>query len=470
MRSSVVALLIGIAGASMLIVGCKPSAEHADAEQTDVQAASHRVEGPLHVSASRLEIRPIQRRIPVVGTLTAWETISVSPKVNGRVFEVRHDVGDRITPGELLLAIDPTDLELAVAEARNALNTQLAKLGLTEPPDEKFDIESMPSVARARFLVENAERKYERLKMLVDKRAAPTQDLEQAQTDLDVEKASLRLARIEVNSILAGIALAQAQLETALSRLADAQVLAPKLTQQDVSGECIKGYVISRRNVAAGEMIGPQSQIFELLVDDVLRLHAKAPERYAGEIRLDQRVELFVDAFPGEAFQARITRIHPIVDAASRTLELEAIVENADHRLKHGGFAKADILTRIDEKAVTAPLDAIVSFAGVDKLFVIRDGKAIDTPVRLGVRGDGWVELLDYDGPLELVATSAASQLYDGALVEIRGPKSEPPTSDAAKEQKPSEKASLDGGESAGAEASSHAPATNPSESTEGQR
>ena len=119
-------------------------------------------------------------------------------------------------------------------------------------------------------------------------------------------------------------------------------------------------------------------------------------------------------------FDGKVARISPVVNVDSRTFEIEALVPNADHRLQCGVFAKAHIVTQAEAEALTAPLAAISSFAGVTKIFTVQDDKAHQVTVTLGARGDGWVEVI---GDLKLptaVITSGQSQLADGTLVEVR--------------------------------------------------
>jgi membrane fusion protein (multidrug efflux system) len=85
---------------------------------------------------------------------------------------------------------------------------------------------------------------------------------------------------------------------------------------------------------------------------------------------------------PGRnTFEGRIVRINPQVDLASRTFQVEALVPNSQRRLKPGSFAQANILTRMESGAVFIPEPALYSFAGVNKVFVVRDGKAAEIAV-----------------------------------------------------------------------------------------
>jgi RND family efflux transporter MFP subunit len=373
------------------------------------------------VTVAPIEVRPVKRTISVVGTLHGLETVEISSKVAGRIEKVNFDVGDRVAPGTVLAEIDQTDFRLAVDEAQRALERELAKLGLTEVPTERFDAETLPSIARGRLLVANAKRQYERLRELVERNASSIQEYEQAETTLRVEEASLRQVMLDVRATMASIRYAQSVVATAQRKLTETHVVAPPLAVFSNENLENASYVVSRRHVAGGEFAsGIGSPMFDLVVDDVLKLKATVPERYAAEVKVGQPVELQVEAYPSDVFQAVVARISPTIDPQSRTFELEAHVPNADHRLQHGGFAKASVVTRQAADAVTAPIESIVNFAGVTKLFTVVDGKAEEVPVRTGLRGDGWVEVLGPVDPQAVVVTSGQSQLANGTAVSLR--------------------------------------------------
>jgi multidrug efflux pump subunit AcrA (membrane-fusion protein) len=107
---------------------------------------------------------------------------------------------------------------------------------------------------------------------------------------------------------------------------------------------------------------------------------------------------------------------------------VEVLVANPARKLRAGSFAKASVFTRQDAQAPTIPEEALVTFAGVTKVFVVRDGKARAVTVRPGVRlevpgagrTENWVEVLGEVPPDSQVVTSGHSQLAEGTPVRIR--------------------------------------------------
>lgn len=407
------------AGCLVALVGCNRAAPKKDAAQ---ESAAPKEAAPAAVTVAAVETRTVQRKIAVVGTLFGFEEFIVTPKIEGRVLSIACEVGDRIKPGAAILELDPTDYRLAVEEAQRAVEQELAKLGATQPPDDDFDIEQLPSIVRAGLLVENAQTKFDRQKKLIATNAASRETYEQTESELKVAGATLKQARLEVKATLAAVKHRLAVLAQAKQKLSETRVVAPLLPAMATTQGTPTNLVVSRRMVAVGDMVRafPSTPVFHLVMDATLKLRATVPERYAAEVQNGQPIELQVEAYPTEVFPANISRINPTVDPNSRTFEIEAQVPNADHRLKPGGFAKADILIRAESEALTAPLESVVSFAGVNKVFVVREDKAHEVEVAIGVRGRGWVELLGDIKAGDRLVTSGHSQLADGTVVRVR--------------------------------------------------
>jgi RND family efflux transporter MFP subunit len=379
---------------------------------------------------------PVQRTVAVVGSLYGRDEITLSPKVEGRVAHVWHDVGERVKPGELLLELDPSDYQLAEAEARRAVELELAKLGLKELPEKEFDVRRLPTVERTATIERNAALRHERMVRLGN--AASTEDREQAETDHQVARANSRQAVLDAEATLATARQKQSVLETARQKLKDTKIYAPApRTGSASAADDPIDYAVCQRSVGVGEMVwampafpgaGTSSTLFKLVVDQSLKLQAAVPERCRAAVRLGQNVVLEVEAYPNEKFTGSVSRVNPSVDRSNHTFQVEILVENRNRRLSAGSFAKADIQTALDPAARLVPEEAVVSFAGVTKVFVDRAGRAREVPVRLGATVAqsgplGSRTYVEVDGDLPdgtPVVTSGQSQLADGVPLRIR--------------------------------------------------
>jgi len=176
-----------------------------------------------------------------------------------------------------------------------------------------------------------------------------------------------------------------------------------------------------KRLVSTGEYVRPGTPLFDLVDDDPLKLRGDVPERFAQEIATGQPVQVKVDAYPDVVFDGKLMRVSPAANAENRSITVEAEVPNPERKLKAGFFASANIVTRADDQALVVPETAVITFAGVTKLFVVRDDVVHERHVRVGTRDEhGLVEVIEGLQVDEVVATSGLAKLEDGATVAIR--------------------------------------------------
>jgi membrane fusion protein (multidrug efflux system) len=178
---------------------------------------------------------------------------------------------------------------------------------------------------------------------------------------------------------------------------------------------------IAKRLVDVGNYVRVGTPIFVLVADDPLRLRGEVPERFAADLKPGQDVRGVVEAYPDDRIRGRLARISAAADPKSRALTVEALVPNPDGKLKVGFFCKAAILTRTDAEALVIPGEALVSFAGVTRVFVVDEGGiARAREVTTGLRFGPKVEVTAGLAPEERVATSALARLADGTPVVVR--------------------------------------------------
>jgi RND family efflux transporter MFP subunit len=178
---------------------------------------------------------------------------------------------------------------------------------------------------------------------------------------------------------------------------------------------------VAKRLVSVGEFVRPGSPLFQLVADERLKLRGDVPERFAQELAVGQLVYLHVDAHPDVTFSGRLQRISPTANKENRSVSVEAIVQNHDRQLKPGFFANAKVVTKLDDQALMVPETAIVKFAGVTKVFVVRDNVAYQQEVRTGTRGgQGLIEVESGLTATDHVVTAGITKLEDQMPVTIK--------------------------------------------------
>lgn len=217
------------------------------------------------------------------------------------------------------------------------------------------------------------------------------------------------ISQQEYESMQTAVAVAEAQRDSLTVSLHHKRVRSP------LTGS------VGKRLVSVGEYVRPGTPLFDLVADDPLKLRGDVPERFAQELAIDQPVQIKVDAYPDTVFAGRLARISPAANAENRSISVEVEVPNPDRKLKAGFFVSANIVTRAADDALVVPETAVISFAGVTKLFVVRDNVALERKVRVGTRDDaGLIEVLEGLHAGDVVATSGLAKLENGMSVAVR--------------------------------------------------
>jgi RND family efflux transporter MFP subunit len=425
-RWLVALLLVPVAaGVFWLLGGADRFRDHREAWPDDAPAGEHDA-ARVSVTVAPVTFRAVQRSVEAVGTLYGFEEVTLSAKVEGRVRRVLRDVADRVRPGERLAEIDPTDYELSEKQADRALLVELARLGLKEPPGPDFDVHKVVPVQQAAVRMDNARSRMERAQTLAARKAIALEELADKITDFRVAQTEHDSQILVAQTGLATIQMKQEALAMARQQFKDTVIYAP-LPTIPVPGVREVNYAISHRYVAEGTHAKAGAEVFRLVIDQALKLRVAVPERYSGEVRVGQPAKIYTAARPTPS-DGVVARLNPAVDPVSRTFEVEIHVANADGGLKPGGFAKAFILTRLDQEAATVPLEAVIRFAGITKIFLEENGRARIVPVTLGVQKTDWVEIASPPLPRGgRVVTSGHSALADGTAVVVRDASSRNP-------------------------------------------
>ncbi|HWI60064.1 MAG TPA: efflux RND transporter periplasmic adaptor subunit, partial [Bacillota bacterium] len=170
----------------------------------------------------------------------------------------------------------------------------------------------------------------------------------------------------------------------------------------------------------AGDYLKTGAPLFRLVDDTELKYLVQAPERYAGLVKTDQTVQFTVDAWPGQCFDGQVYLISPSVNTATRSFNLAARVPNPEHRLKANTFARGELILERGVPTMVIPLEAVVNFAGVTRVFVIDQNAARSRDIKVGRIKEGRQEVLAGLKPGEMVAISGMTKLYENAKVRLQ--------------------------------------------------
>ena len=364
------------------------------------------------VRLTGIQTRPAERFVEITGTVFGEEEVDLSAEVPGRVVAIHAQLGDIVPHGGLLAQIDPTDFQLAVEEQRAALTAALARIGLDSLPEGEIEFSKLPVVARADAQQSNASARLDRARKLYE-RTPPLiseQDFADIQTQQEVASTSAAVERLTARSLVAEARVRDSSLRTALQRLKDTEVRAPAETGLN--------YRVAARRASVGEIVTEGRALYRLVASDRVTFRGLVPERFAAAVSANARAQILLDVSP-VPFEAAVSRVSPAVDIATRSFEVEIEAENKDGRLKPGSFARAKIFVGTDPQARFVPTTAVYQFAGVSRLYAVRDGKVVEHRVEVGEVSDGMRELLK--APADLVQViDAPRALREGLAVAVQ--------------------------------------------------
>lgn len=368
--------------------------------------ASH----PTPIRSYTVAEETARRRIQAVGSLYALEESTVSSEVEGRVAEVLADIGDTVKEGQPLVSIDPRELQFEVERQRGIVTQVRAQLGIGPNDPPPTDPKKIASVQRAEADLFDADHKYTRAQEMFRDKLISQQQLDEAASRYQSASATYAVALQEVDRLKALLVSSEASEKLAEKKLSDATIRAP------FPGS------IKTRDVHPGEYLRVQSPVMVLVRTDRLRARLAVPERWAGWVKEGVTADLHVEAFAGETFQGKISRINPAVAQDSRTFEAEAMLDNPDGRLKPGFFLQASIPSEKEEKTIFLPEQAVNYRYGVYKVFLLNGNRVSERQIRPAgqtedERGRRF-EVAEGLKPGDRVAVAISGDLRDGAVVQ----------------------------------------------------
>ncbi|MBX3746222.1 MAG: efflux RND transporter periplasmic adaptor subunit [Verrucomicrobiae bacterium] len=237
----------------------------------------------------------------------------------------------------------------------------------------------------------------------------------QARAEMELARANLERARMlsgtraisrqELDQMESALAAREATFELESRRLAERTVKAP-----------FDG-VLGPRSVSVGQYVQAGAALATLVADDRMKVEFRVPERHLGALEVGKEGRVRVAAFPGRVFAGEVSLIDPEVDAGTRTVGVRLLVPNPEGRLRPGMFARVELVLGRRGDALVVPEGALVPSLDRFSVFRVEESRARLTPVTLGVRLPGKVEVREGIGREATVVVSGTQKLVDGALV-----------------------------------------------------
>ncbi|WP_207790090.1 efflux RND transporter periplasmic adaptor subunit [Polymorphobacter arshaanensis] len=338
--------------------------------------------------------------------------VEIASQITGTVTAIPVREGQSVTQGQLLIALDPHELDAAVVQAEGGVAQaqahmrQLKELTLPSARDNR-------KAAQANLLI--AQKSFDRASALVTKGFETRAFLDDAQKTLDVARALARTAESQVytaspagSDYVTGqteLAQAIANLATARSRREYANIRAPR-----------DGTLISR-SVERGTVADAGKVLMVLAPGGVTQLVLQIDERNIGKIALGQPALASADAYPAQRFDATVAYINPGIDIARASIQMKLDVAKPPAYLRQDMTVSVDIEVARRNDVLVAPIaDVRDALAPQPWVMVVRGGRAVHQPVKLGLEGTSQTQIVSGVGAGEQLIP-ASSNIVAGARV-----------------------------------------------------
>jgi RND family efflux transporter MFP subunit len=395
-QTKIVLLGVPLLLAALFFASCK----------SDYQASTRQGQRPGDQKAARqvkttiVAETPFGETVTANGTLAAYDQTTVSVKVPGRVRVISVDLGSVVSRGQILAYVDSEDYrsEASLAQAR-------ARLGLApDGTDDRVDPEQTATVRQARAVLDEAKNNRDRAARLVEQGVIAKAEFDTANAAFKVAEGRYQDAYEEIRNRQGVLAQRRSELALARQQLKDTAVVAP-----------LDG-IVQEKRTSVGEYLAAGAPVVNIVRMDPLRLRAEIPERESHTVRTGQDVRVSVDG-DTNVYVGKIMRLSPVIAEQNRMLVVEADVRN-NGKLRPGSFAHAEIVTNDAKMAVTVPNNAIVTFAGIEKVIVVQNGKALEKPITTGRRNTEFTEIVAGISVGEKVIVDPGN-LQSGQAVEV---------------------------------------------------
>jgi HlyD family secretion protein len=412
----------------------------------------------LAVTVEAIKVRDLEAIVSASGRIQPKRLVNISAETSGRVVELAVNEGDRVTRGQFLLQIDPKSLRTRVDSGSASLEAAAAALE-----------QSRQSVQTARVQLDQATRNFTRQQELWSQQLTTREALERAENDVRAAESALREREKQVTAQSARIGQERAGLESARYDLSKVRIESP-----------IDG-IVTRRNIQQGEtaVIGTMNNAGTVLLTladmSVIQAEVEVDETNIPQVSFGQPAKVMIDALPDKTFHGRVTEIgnSPIqaTGAAAGTrqatnFKVVIAIDGDIPDVRPSFTCTADISTASRKGATAVPIAAVavrelvyddrtgqvvkepesrrrrrpdvepVASAAelpagqtrreTEGVFVIRDGRAVFVPIKMGIAGEQYFEVLEGLKPGDEVITgpfSSVRTLAEGDAVQVENPR-----------------------------------------------
>ena len=384
------------------------------------------VDGSFNPNPVRVEtIKPqvLEASVSYTGTIKPYEEIMVYPRVAGQLTNYTVYPGDRISAGQPIATLEASELTTEVSEAIAEVDTMNADLEIC-----KIQVEEQKSnIKQIEADLTYISLKLDRFRRLVKDGVISQDEFDIVDSEAKSKEARLQAAKVRLKRLEANVVSTRAKINQASAKLSTAKVMRGYTEiASPISG------IVQERNVDSGVVVQPSMGIVKIGNYDRVRLQANVAQVDAVNINLGATVIAKIPGSNIAPIKGKITSIFPQANSQTRTVMVEAVIDNPDGQLLSGKFLEMNILTALKPNAITIPQNAVGEFQGQPSVWVVEGDTVAAQPVTLGMSSGDRVEITSGLESGQAVVISGQNRLVENAPVAVINQSEQPIASNKA--------------------------------------
>jgi RND family efflux transporter MFP subunit len=409
--SGIVVVLLGLGGQRLLFHNAAPAS--AQSPESGEAAGEHDAEHPepVHVEVIHPIKGGMQRTTTQPGTVQAFESVQLYSAVSGYLKEQTVDIGDRVTKGKKLIKVDVPELEKQILrykseieQAKARVSQMAARIATAEAEKKAAEAAVAQAEATARSTAAALRFRQQQLRRMqdlfasksiderlvdesVERRDAALEAHNAAQASIVTARAKVLAAEALIEQGKADVMEAQAEIQVAQAQLQKAQVLVDYSTiRAPFDGVVTQRSLYVNDFVRAATDSGNRVPLLTVQRTDLFRVIVQVPDRDVPFCDVGDQAIVEIDALPDQRFPGKVARIADSEDPDTRLMRVEIDLKNSKGRVRAGMYGRVTIILDQGIDQLSIPSHCLVSRSrtGKARVYVVKNGRAILTPIDVG--------------------------------------------------------------------------------------
>jgi HlyD family secretion protein len=370
--------------------------------------------GP-QVQTEAVQRRDVLQTVVASGRVETPHRVNIGAQITGTVARVPVSEGQTVKAGDVLVELVGTELQSALRQAQQAVvqaQNRLRQMNELQGPVLQ------QTLRQAQASLDTAQASWQRNQALFGQGFIGQAALDESRKALALADAQVRAAQQQVTSTRAGgaehslalgaVAEAQANAETVNAKARYAVIQAP------ASGQLIG------RNVEVGDVVQAGKVLMTLSPEGAMQLVVQIDEKNLRLMALGQQALASADAYPQQPFKAQVVYINPGINAQTGAVEIKLDVLEPQQNLKQDMTVSVDLVVARKPQVLALQVGRVNEISGASPwVWLVQAGRVVRRPVRLGLRGGAWVEVLEGLREGDAVITSPIA-LREGQRVRVQ--------------------------------------------------